>query len=148
MTPAVRFIIAVATLAPITTQATEPLASKPASIGFATTFTVRGQIEGVSAGGRGLGFHSAEAFWGPPRYGGDRVWLWPAGTFFIALIPSRTPTTIDGEKTSASRLSPGQWAQVQYVIVEEGETRKYPYVYCQALRIDAQTAFRGHKSGR
>src|SRR6266566_1382748 len=122
---ALRSMIAIAAIAPVVTPATELLASRPASIGFPTTWVVRGQIELVSAGGV-LAFHSAEPFWGPPCYGGDRVWLWPTGTLFIAQISARTPTTIDGQKTTTSRLSPGQWAQVQYTIVEIGERRKYP----------------------
>jgi hypothetical protein len=142
---ALRSIIAIAAITPVVSPATEPLASRPTSIGFPTTLLVRGQIELVFAGGV-VAFHSAEAFWGPPRYGGDRVCLWPTGTIFIAQIFARTPTTIDGDKTTAARLSPGQWAQVQYTIVEVGETRQYPYVYCQALRIDAKTASRGHNS--
>jgi hypothetical protein len=122
-------------------SAAQPIAQAPTTEeGQATTLTASGVIDLIGRQMPAISFFPEAPFWGPPRYGSGRVFLWPKNTAFILFIPALVPITLDGKKVSFSQLAVGQRVQVQYNIGFYG-TR------CEAYRIDARSPSPASHSG-
>jgi hypothetical protein len=126
-------------------RATQPLAFRPTARGdFASILTVSGSIDQVAKQSAMIALFATKPFWGPPRFGAKQFALWPADTLFVARVPADIPIIIDGKKAGFAELASGQNVQVQYNIVlssQEGLRAGsiQPYMYCAAVRIDAQS---------
>jgi hypothetical protein len=148
-----RFVI-LANLVTAEVLATQPLAFKPASGGdFATILTVSGTIQQIGKQSAMIALFARKPFWGPLHYGANQFALWPADTLFIATVPAGIPIIIDGKKAGFEELTVGQSVQVQYNLVLSTQSKsKYgpmdgmlPYMFCAAVRIDAQSSVPSEK---
>lgn len=127
-------------------SANEPMASARLIGGQATTFTASGVIDLIGPQMPAISFFSEAPFWGPPRYGGGRAYLWPKNTAFILYIDGMVPMTLDGKKISFDQLKIGQRVQVQYNLGWHRNLGWYD-TRCEAYRIDARSPSPASHSG-
>jgi hypothetical protein len=112
-------------------------AARIGSSGQPTTVRASGEIDYINRNGSSIVFFADAPFWGPPRYGGGVVYLWPKDTAFELFVAGPTPITIDGKKASFRDLTVGQRVSVEYNFAAGGHR-------CIAYRIEAHSAPNGN----